>query len=319
MPQGHIKESHVLAVQGIAPLLMLIALVDQLLLNGVVLGAMPSSPAGIPGYTLIFGLPHIVASLISFADREYIHYYRYDLTKILSGALLLSIVVVFVVPVQMGYVIVLILTMVHVIAQQTGIARAYLRAANNIDYSLWKWASITTTAAVACALGGEAGVSITTHQPALFVLAGVSFGVGCGFAYRLANYVDFDSSVRCVAAVQMTLFVALVCVGVGYGLFAVFAIRIIHDITAFMVYISHDRSRRSQGNGNLLYAAVMLPSKHILWFLPLSSVMISSALIMFVDAWWILWITLIHYGMERIMWARGSMHRNSIRFSASGC
>src|SRR5690606_2243514 len=62
-----------LALYAVIPLSLLLVISDAWLFDGhVIYQHIPTQPEDWPFWTVIFGLPHIIASLITMADREYL-------------------------------------------------------------------------------------------------------------------------------------------------------------------------------------------------------------------------------------------------------
>ena len=79
-------------------------------------------------YIILFGLPHILASSVTLIDRDYIQHYQ---TQISTGLILVFVVALcltFVISPILALAIFAILTVLHVIGQQTGITRMLTRS-----------------------------------------------------------------------------------------------------------------------------------------------------------------------------------------------
>jgi len=68
--------STLLAVYAITPVLLLLAAADYLFFNGAIRSVLPAHPEDVFLFALLFNIPHAVASFFSFADKEYLSFYR---------------------------------------------------------------------------------------------------------------------------------------------------------------------------------------------------------------------------------------------------
>jgi hypothetical protein len=106
----------------------------------------------------------------------------------------------------------------------------------------------------------------------------------------------------------------------GYPLFAFLLPRVIHDLSAFTIYIAHDKNR-NEGSAppNLVYkitSLIKIPT-------PLACVMLSfifSYLIHMPEnavtvARLITSVTFFHYYIERVIWKRDGLHRKYVKFA----
>jgi len=77
-----------LAVYLIVPVLLLVVIIDRIWFSESLLPYMGLSSLLLPLYLLLFELPHIIASLLGFADREYRQQYARPLYLGLPAVLL---------------------------------------------------------------------------------------------------------------------------------------------------------------------------------------------------------------------------------------
>jgi hypothetical protein len=110
-----------LRIYTIGLLLVVIVVADQVFFEKALLPYMGLTSLFLPLYLLFFELPHIIASFLGFADREYVQRYKSSLLVVLP---LLLLFVGFLMYLNFMATVVLYLcaTMYHVIKQQTGIA-----------------------------------------------------------------------------------------------------------------------------------------------------------------------------------------------------
>ncbi|HEX5774709.1 MAG TPA: hypothetical protein VFY28_01970, partial [Candidatus Paceibacterota bacterium] len=133
-----------LAVYSIVPVFAAVIIFDLLLLGGQLRAAMPVRPETIFLYALLFNVPHHLASLFSLADREYLGFYR---KKLLLGLplLLAAFLALHIYAPPAAFLAFILYTEYHVMSQQSGIARFYIRQ-KLPAYAVWKWTGIVLLA-----------------------------------------------------------------------------------------------------------------------------------------------------------------------------
>ena len=68
-----------LSVYVFLPLVLVFIFCDHFFFNGAGRHMLPRNPETLLWYTLLFNLPHIFTSFFSFADREYLAFYKWPL------------------------------------------------------------------------------------------------------------------------------------------------------------------------------------------------------------------------------------------------
>ena len=135
-----------LALYGVIPLSLSIVAIDTLLLDQALLNAyLPSYPEQWAFWAVIFGLPHIVASLVTMADREYVAHYRHSLTWPLlffAGISVLGVVGPQPVSYQLLLGVIALYTGYHVLAQQLGLTLMMMNTAPSRAFKAWKWIAL---------------------------------------------------------------------------------------------------------------------------------------------------------------------------------
>ena len=129
----------------VIPISLLIVLIDRIFGENQIRFSLPGSPDDLFWFAIFFHLPHIVASSLSFFDRDYLKFYKKKLIfpwLIIFGSLLLL-------PDWIGRVYFLFLfglwTILHVVGQQLGIT-LMIEKGRPIGFSLWKGLSLLVAA-----------------------------------------------------------------------------------------------------------------------------------------------------------------------------
>lgn len=104
-----------------------------------------------------------------------------------------------------------------------------------------------------------------------------------------------------------------------YPVFIIIIIpRIIHDLTAYLVYFNHDSNRNAQRGHNLLYRRARPGRKIAFWILPTTSVGLAYALQSNEFPLFIainFFLTFMHYHIESVVWRRPHLHRQFLVLS----
>lgn len=135
-----------LGVHLIIPLLCIVYVLDQLWLNEQLLPYLGLGSLLLPLYLLFFELPHIIASYLGFFDRAYIVHYWNHLVYVVP-IIIISTIVLYTWSPGVVIILYLILTMYHVVRQQTGIALLLGAPRNHVHHG-WAWIAVVLSALV---------------------------------------------------------------------------------------------------------------------------------------------------------------------------
>ncbi len=313
-------------VYSIIPLsLLLIAydffLLDQYLLNNI----LANSPENWLIWTVFFGIPHIVASLITLADQEYIDHYN----KRLFIPIIIISLGMCIVPLVFGKTIALfiyaIYTMYHVLAQQFGLALTFIKQKPNHLFLLWKWFSVI-------AATGLYYVAYEKHYLQDKVLFSVPLGdvingimaililIATSIAWKIYHRTQLRmmqvESIYFWSNVVMVI-TAYFCAINNYIFLLIAIPRIIHDVTAYIIYSVHDQNRNKDKPVNYFYKLLSFTKIPPLALCPIISIVMAYA-ILNINPWVgfvsFYLLALFHYHFEAFMWKKGSPHREHIRF-----
>lgn len=195
--------------------------------------------------------------------------------------------------------------MYHVASQQLGLAKRYV--AGQSLASLWKISGLMAVITLGFSVGGELYMAIAEPMYSFLQTAGcistVLFFILGMYLYNKHEYVLTTTLIFSCAALS------LLC---GYPLIGILMIRFAHDISAFTLYIQHDKLFQTKHSENILYRFLKIPPQAIIVALPLLSVCVAvilqvhaNGLIYFI----ILLLSLTHYYLEGHVWKQGTPHR----------
>ncbi len=258
---------------GVMPFMFALIVLDAVLFNFQLRDdILPTTPANLLIWGIIFNFPHIVSSVITLADREYIEYYR---TKLIRGLLLIVgglFLVLYLAPMVLptsqanlllglyilfhaGY------TMWHVLSQQYGIGMMLMRKPPDRLYQLWRAFSMLAATVMYLVtfyrvnLEGQLIMGwdlllLAKLVSGLFVLAATLIGIAVIKPFDSDSMKVFN---RYNLAILPVVFVMLL---LDYSLFVIMIPRFIHDITAFIIYSVHDQNRNLVTKNNVVYRAL---------------------------------------------------------------
>lgn len=326
LPLRSLDRRWLLALYAVVPLVCAVMLLDRLVLGSYLQrSVLPVVPEDCALWTVLFGMPHVIAGLFTMADHEYLGYYRrrFRMPLLCFGAISVAAATG---PGQLTFCIALWLgfyTVTHLLTQQIGLTFTMLRKPSLAWMRLWKWTMLLLGVLV------YAGLYLDTNLPtaslggfdphALVVLGGaallapllVSTAVLAGRAVDRCAVVYVWSNWAMMAA-------ALAAFAWHYSVFIVVIPRIIHDLTAYLVYFNHDSNRNAQRRHNLLYRRVRPGRKIAFWILPIVSIGLAYALQSNEFPLFIamnFFLTFMHYHIESVVWRRPHMHRQFLVLS----
>jgi len=306
-----------LGVYGIVPLCILVVFADILFFGAASRPYFSLTLMGAFLYLLFFELPHIIASFISYADKEYLLFYKKRLWWQVPTIFLITAGLVYI-DLSFAITLYIIYTMYHVIGQQTGISAMLLRGGHPL-HQAWKAVAVafgslgyTTLLFPAIvteifgqygplALGGSIGIFFLIS---LYIL--VRLAPGVGRQYFLAT-----------SAMILTSYAFLI---LGYLFLALFVVRFVHDITAFIFYMAHDHNRNFEEHKNYVFKLLAPFKVPVLFLAPLLGILLAYT-IQFNDGIYAtsvstaLAIGFVHYYLEGFMWKRDSLHRAQLQLA----
>lgn len=328
--------SHMLlSLYLVIPVCLLAVIIDKLFLDEALLKQyLPVQPAEWAFWTLVFNFPHIVSSLVTLADKEYLSFYKkrfsIALTVITAGVVALTAIILILPPAiaQNVYAVFFAFfatyTMYHVLSQQFGIGLMLMKQRPGKQFEQWRWLStITTTGMYAMVFGRDQMEAIVVAGYSAYDISNVVAGV----ALIAATYVGFQltrQSQRQLGTMYVysniaMLVITFIFMQLDYTVFVIAIPRFVHDLTAFIIYSTHDQNRNSGENKNYFYKALAILPLPPLLLCPLLAVGIANVLelyavgILFKMFYFI--CSFFHYYIEGFVWKREAIHRHAVKFS----
>lgn len=280
-------------------------------------------PEQIPFWTLLFGLPHIISSFQTMCDREYLVHYKTHV--IVMSVMCVTPYGLHKMGVSTEFIMIAftVATVHHVVAQQFGIALsvAGFRPTKLSFICMWSTIALGVAAFFYPYLMSDREhhshiLSIIDYltSPALFTIAITG--------WMLVWSSRKNTNGAAMLAINIGLFVIalIIILKTQYVLVGLMLVRILHDVSGFVVYIKHDSSRNQVKRHNFLYRFIpILP----IWLLnSLFAFTIAGSLSHLAESynlffWLVIGITFGHYFIERIIWRGKTPHRQHVSFSSS--
>lgn len=310
------SRSWLLAVYLAGPVMAVAVAIDATLLGHTLRDGSPTAPMALPGYALLFGMPHILASFFALADPGLARACRPVIVPALWQAGLAALVIAPFVGQPWADGVIVAWTMVHVLGQQSGLAvgqalgRSGLLAVQPWALAARGWrllvAGVGVTAGLA--LGGESGLGLMSDPPAWLAAAGVLLLLSTPLAAGLAAAAKArGGSPHALLALQASVAGAWGLVLAGYPLLGIVLLRWVHDASAFLHYAALANARESTHPGaNRLYRLIGLAGRRPGgWLWPLACVLV-LALAPVIPAVVSLWLVFTHYLVEHRLWRHDS-------------
>jgi hypothetical protein len=315
----------------ICPFFLLIALVDVFVFEGAALRLLPSRPEEWSFWLVIFSLPHIISSFITMADTENIGLYKNKIGKAFIVLGILSILFNGVIPVTLNnsqiynfHVILFLVygffTINHVTTQQLGIGLILSQQAPNSNYQIFKWLCISLTFLLFVLVVFRGGANDKDSLLTIYgyYFAGILLTICCYFGYKLSSKAKNRQGKLYIYLNLLMFGTILIFAILDYSIFALMVPRIIHDVTAFVIYSNHDANKFLVKKNHLIYTRLTKFPISILAISPMLGILIAFV-INNIHPWLALYSLLIfdflHYYIESFIWKKEGTHRSHLKIT----
>jgi len=323
-----------LSLYAIVPLCLLVLWLDRFGFNYALRDMLPSSPTHFLLFQILFGTPHIVASnLLLVSHNEYLQAFK-------SKLILMTLVIIaffgigsLFIPYRVLYIITACWTVYHVLKQQHGIAKAVCRLPSWAFY-LQLWLSVS--AGIFIYMGIFLKNSLEPDQAALVLQVASALTMALAISTLICQRIVPSRFGQYFLWANTLLVVSSWYVySEQYYFLAILMPRLVHDITAYSFYVSHDVNRHGEQPQNNLFRAATAFRLPVWLVLPLLSFLLTYLLQAYGDdlvnlllqtlfatqiykavtLGFLGYLALMHYYTEAFVWAAGSPLRRYIRFS----
>ena len=296
--------------------------IDKTFLHNSILSASPFRPEEWVIWIYVFGMPHVIGGMQTFADTEYIKRYGWKLMRIMIACLLLPILVWVVFGWQSLFVVFTLFIVYHTVAQQFGLTIVALKKAPGFLFYVWKWTAVgvgvllylmiySEPHPIAVVDNGLRGPFITVIEMLLVInilsaaaLVWKNRTNKIGVLYLIAN--------ASLILVDCFLFY------MHYYFLMVIVGRIIHEFTAWPIYVVHDHNRNSVDTKNWIFSMfdrLIPPAIMSLIFafsFGFALTFIASKMPYF--SLLVISLSFYHYYSEHFLWRRDGLLRKHVAF-----
>jgi len=323
-----------LSLYAIIPMCILVLWLDRFGFEYALRDMLPSSPSHFLLFQVLFGTPHIIASnTLLFTNAEYVSTFKPRIIGMTLFIVLFFGVGSLFIPYKVLYIISACWTVYHVLKQQHGIAKAVCRLPNWAFY-LQLWLSVA--AGIFVYMGIFLKNSLSPQQ-ADWVLQVASVLMVALIAATLVSqkFVAGRFGWYFLWANTLLVVASWYVYSQHYYFLAILMPRLVHDITAYSFYVSHDVNKHGSEPQNAMFRfttrchvppAVVLPvlSFALTYLLQvygddfvnlILQTLFSTQMYKAVTLGLIGYLALMHYYTESFLWAAGSPLRRYIRFS----
>ena len=323
-----------LSLYAIVPLCVLVLWLDRFGFNHVLRDMLPSSPSHFLLFQLLFGTPHIIASsLLLFGHADYVNTFKNKLIGMTLFIIAFFGIGSLFIPYRVLYLISACWTVYHVLKQQHGVAKAVCRLPNWAFYAqLW----LSVSAGIFIYMGIFLKNSLEPAQAEFVLQIATLLSAGLLVSTLICQkYVPSRFGLYFLWANSLLVLASWYVYSQQYYFLAILMPRLVHDITAYSFYVSHDVNRHGEAPQTALFrltarwhvpAAVVLPALSFLltyllqaygddlvnWIL---ETLFSTQVYKAVTLGLIGYLALMHYYTEAFIWAADSPLRRFIRFS----
>ena len=313
---------HAISTKGLTlvylviPLFFVVILGDHYLFEGVLRAMLPRHPEQLLWYTLLFNVPHFFASFFTFADKEYLAVYK---KKLLLGIPLIALMAFLfpLVSINLTVLYLVLYTMYHNVSQQTGIASLVMKC-RGWRVTTWRYANIILGLYL-YALVYPSPFSHVVHLYALPVISVLSI-ISVMLTFLIARKSATPEGKYYAWGTSSIAGIGILAYALGYPFFVSTALRIVHDLTAFIFYIIHDMNRNRVIMHNLIYRFILPKTSLFVVGIPALAVLLTyfaqgEGTSMVIQAFFLLAVS--HFYIEGFMWKNGSPHRAALTFQYS--
>lgn len=319
-----IQLSKLLWLYWIVPLFVTLALLDQYVFDSVLLRSIPYKPEMYPLWVFLFGMPHVMAGINMFAEKEYFNWQG----KRLVMTFIVCLIGVIWVGEYLGNkylsMTFMLFIIYHTISQQFGITLAALKQSESAIFLSWKWFSIGVGGIIYTLVYTEPlpiiivdnGWKYPLQDALKYIVIGAIFS-GAVLAWQ--NRKNHLGVIHIAANTAMIVAEAYLCL-TGYCFLAIVVGRIIHEFTAWPIYVAHDIGRNltaqqnvfhkmCNGNTQTRIALITIGAAFVMGFLVQGMSYISEHWVAVITA-----LSIYHYYTEHYLWRRDSALRKNLSF-----
>ena len=294
----------------VLPLSLLVVLADIFFMNRTLQETLPNTPNKFFLFTLFFVLPHIVASLSTFGEKEYLVHYKNKLGYSFLFSLIVTLIFVYITPKKAYLAIFGFITLFHVIGQQFGLNSGFSQVRGKL-FLQWKYIGFASATISSSLLYFPEGKSINLYY-AFIVTNILNLVIFLWWTLKCVKESKSDFGKRYFLSNFALLLFTFIFVIIKYPFFAILGPRFVHDTTAFTFYLVHNVNR-AQVAKNILVSPIK--KMGIPMLLTFGSAILVAFFVNDLNYFGLItFLTIMHYCVESFMWKGQTLHKQYIKF-----
>ena len=318
----------------VIPACLILQLVDQYFLEFTIRDALPSSPGHFLLFQLLFGTPHIIASsLLLITHSDYLKVFQKRLVLMTVFIATFFGVGSLFIPYKVLYIMTACWTVYHVLKQQHGIAKAVCHLpAIAFNFQV----AISVVGGCLIYLGVFLNNSLSPEQAEMILKSSMLMSVALILcSLWCMRFISNAQGIWFLWANTLLVVVSYYFLSQQYYFMAILIPRVVHDISAYSFYVSHDYNRHhSVVDTHSLYSFAKKLRIPVVLVLPVLSFLLTYLLQAYGDDFINVimhtlfateiykaitlglfgYLALMHYYSEAFVWSGGSPLRNYIYF-----
>jgi len=324
MTTKSVSLTYLLSIYLVIPIVLTLVWLDKSFFGSSIMQALPFIPETWILWVYVFGLPHLFAGFNMFADKEYLKFYGWKLLIITVVFMALPLVVMNTMGSKAMFFIFVGFIVYHTISQQFGIAIVAMKQRPAKLFLVWKWSALGVSAILYVMLYQQPiPLALDLFNPYRAWLVNTSSVLIIIFA--ISGFLLMWKSSNKIGAAHVFANMALISCEVilfhtGYFLFMVLVGRVVHEMTAWHIYATHDSNRSAVGKPNLIIKALSFTKLPVYVLSIFAAFLIGfivtySASLFTLGASLIVSLSLLHYYSESFLWKNGTIHRHNLSFT----
>lgn len=305
----------IVSFYGIIPFVWLILIVDIFYLNGKIKSILPVNPENQRLFLLFFLWPHIIMSLITMLDKEYLVSYKNSINRYkLLGFILVLFIYFF--NKELFFFVYAILTLKHFTCQQIGLETLTSGPQPKFIYLAYFLILLMLNCWVefpGLPLLGDLRLLLLKYKLDFYFFGFVTLILFYNTHQRYLNNKKnpiIQGNFLFVVTIYLTFLL-------GYPFFSFLIPRILHDLTAIIFYLFHDYNRNKTEKKNSIFRIIPYTEKYFFIYPLLFSFLFANFLFELairteVMAIFLFSMGLTHYFIEDFIWKKGGIHRREI-------
>lgn len=319
---------YLLSVYMIIPICIVMLLLDQLVLDGFFRSHLPTRPEEWAWWLVIFNTPHIISSFVTILNTEDMRDNGKSYKNIILLLLAISLTIYGIFPLVLSgqakyqfdilvFAIYGFFTLHHVFSQQFGMSLILGRFPPSPSMKAFKYLAISLSVLLLLHLGLDAnGKPFYSYMLYCEItLAALVLFFSLSYFNRSRSWL---ANTYHIGNVLMVLS-SFIFVNLGYGIFALIIPRVIHDLTAFMIYSNHDENRFNISNKSHYIYSFTNKYKLRPLYLSFCIGILVAYLLNLLPITYLIFVLLVvdffHYYIERHIWKSDGNHRNHLKIS----